>query len=97
MANKKGLSVDKALSTKKSKKRETWSQTKRVGDKTEEVNVEKLDNGGYLVTISKSWYDSKQNWKHEDSKLYSETNPLDKDESDNPMDSLSSMLTRSEQ
>lgn len=93
MAKEKGLSVDKVVPTKK-KKRETWSQTKRVGDKTEEVNVEKLDNGGYLVTVSKSWYDQKRNWHNSDSKLYSDTNPLDKDETDNPMDNLAGALVR---
>jgi hypothetical protein len=86
--------VSKVLAKEKKKKRQTWSQTKRVGDDTEEVNVEKLDNEGYLVTISKSWYDAKQNWKHEDTKMYSETNPLDKDNSQTPMDQVASMLVR---
>lgn len=93
----KGLSVDKAVGGKKQKKRETWSQTKRVGDKTEEIQVEKLDNGGYLITVSKSWYDAKREWHNSDSKLYSETNPLDKDETDNPIDQLSSVLIRKDQ
>lgn len=94
MANKKGLSVDKALSPNKKKKRETWSQTKRIGDKTEEINVEKLDNNGYLVVISKSWYDSKGQWHNQDKKIYSDSNPLDSNENDNPIDQLSSVLTR---
>lgn len=84
----KGLSVEKALSSEKGEKRETWSQTKKVGDVREEVNVEKLDNKGYLVVISKSWYDAKGNWKNKELKLYSETNPLDTDEEDNPIDKI---------
>ena len=91
MANK-GLSVDKALPNKSTKKRETWSQTKRVGDTTEEMNVKKLDNQGYLVTISKSWYDSKGNWKNNERKIFSESNPLDTDETDNPVDKLYDFL-----
>lgn len=86
--------VSKLLSKDKKKKRETWSQTKRIGDKTEEINVEKLDNEGYLITISKSWTDQKNGWQHEDSKIYSDTNPLDKDESSDPMDQVASMLVR---
>jgi hypothetical protein len=92
----KGLEVDKVLAKDKKKQRETWSQTKRVGDKTQEINVEKLDNEGYLITISKSWTDPKTGWQHEDSKIYSEVNPLDKDESDNPIDQVASMLVRGE-
>jgi hypothetical protein len=88
-----GLSTDGVLGKDK-KKRQTWSQTKRVGDITEEINVEKLDNEGYLITISKTWYDEKNNWKNMDSKVYSETNPLDTDESDNPIDKVASMLVR---
>lgn len=91
MANK-GLSVDKALPKKAKKKRETWSQTKRIGDTTEEMNVEKLDNKGYLITISKSWYDSKGNWHNNDKKIYADNNPLDPDESDNPIDKLHNFL-----
>jgi hypothetical protein len=94
MTKEKGLSTDKILSKEKKKKRQTWSQTKRVDDTTEEINVEKLDNEGYLITVSKSWYDKNNNWKHEDSKIYSETNPLDNNESDNPIDKVSSMLIR---
>lgn len=89
---KKGLSVDKALNSGSPKKRETWSQTKRVGDTTEEMRVEKLDNTGYLVTISKTWYDEKRNWKEKEVKLYSEINPLDTDENDNPIDAIYSYL-----
>lgn len=90
----KGLDVKEALSSKKEEKREAWSQTKRVGDLTEEIRVEKLDNTGYLVCISKSWYDKKGDWKNKESKLYSEKNPLDEDESDNPVEVLFDLLGR---
>lgn len=86
---KKGLDVEKALdSSSTKKKRETWSQTKRIGETTEEIRVEKLDNTGYLVIVSKSWTDAKGNWKNEEVKLYSEENPLDNDEDDNPIDKI---------
>ena len=84
----KGLDVDKALVKSDKKERERWSQTKRIGDTTEEITVEKLDNQGYLVVISKSWYDAKKNWQNKESKLYSPTNPLDKNEDDKPIDAL---------
>jgi hypothetical protein len=93
-ASVKGLSTGKVLGKDKKKKRETWSQTKRQGDTTEEISVEKLDNKGYLVTVSKSWYDTKRNWQHEESKVYSEENPLDENETDNPIDKVASMLVR---
>jgi len=89
----KGLSVEKALKGAP-KKRETWSQTTRKGEDTAEIRVEKLDNKGYLVTISKSWVDSKGHWKDKDKKVYSLINPLDPDESDNPADTLFSTLSR---
>jgi len=92
MSNK-GLSVDKVIKSKTPKKRETWSQTKRTGENTEEIQVEKLDNKGYLVTVSKSYYDSKQNWHRKESKLFSEKNPLDNDENNNPVDSLFDSLS----
>ena len=88
MASEKGLSVGKVVDKAEKKKRETWSQTKKVNEITEEIRVEKLDNTGYLVTISKHGEDSKGKWFSKESKLYSETNPLDTDETDNPMDHL---------
>ena len=87
-----GLSVEKALKGAQ-KKRETWSQTTRQGDDSEEIRVEKLDNKGYIVTIRQNWYDSKGNWKEKEKKLYSDTNPLDPDESDNPVDKLFKIIS----
>jgi len=89
---KEGLSVEKALKGTP-KKRETWSQTTRKGEDSEEIRVEKLDNKGYLVTISKSWVDAKGHWKDKDKKVYSDTNPLDPNESDNPVDTLFKTIT----
>ncbi len=89
---KEGLSVEKALKGTQ-KKRETWSQTTRKGEDSEEIRVEKLDNKGYVVTIRMNWYDSKGNWKEKDKKLYSDSNPLDPNESDNPVDTLFKMIT----
>lgn len=91
--SKSGLSVDKALISKAPRKRETWSQVKRTGDNTEEICVEKLDNEGYLVIISKNWYDAKRNWHDKEVKLFSKENPLDKNEQDNPVDTLFSALS----
>ena len=95
MATKeKGLSVDKALTKNKTKKRKTWSQTSKVDEVTEEIKVEKLDNEGYLVVISKYGDDAKGDWFNKESKIYSEINPLDTDESDNPMDLLFESISR---
>jgi hypothetical protein len=86
--------VKSAESDKKT--RLSWSQTKRKGENSETINVEKLDNEGYLVCICKSGPDKDKNWKSTESKLYSETNPLDPDDDDDNdgMSKLSSMLTR---
>ena len=90
----KGFNVNKALTVKNETKRENWSQTKTVGKNTETIRVEKLDNEGYLVCIEKSWYDDKQQWYNNEVKLYSETNPLDDDDNDTPIDKLSNALLR---
>ena len=76
------------------KKRDTWSQSTKKGDWTETIDVEKLDNTGYLVILSKYGTDDKGNYKSTSRKLFSETNPLDKDESDNPIIEMSKMLVR---
>ena len=87
------ISADKSLKTKEAAKvRKTWSQTKRVGDNTEEMTVEKLDNTGFLIVVSKSWYDSKGNWQRKESKMYSDVNPLDENESDDPIKNLADFL-----
>lgn len=89
---KEGLDTSKVLN--KEKKRKTWSQTVKADEITEEIKVEKLDNEGYLVIISKYGNDSKGEWFNKDSKIYAEVNPLDKDESDNPITLLFSSLSR---
>ena len=91
--------ADKVLATNsETKKEETWSQTIKRGDITSSIRVEKLDNTGYLVTIEKYGY-SKKDSKHEHyinetTKLYSLTNPLDNDETDDPIMKAAALLTR---
>jgi hypothetical protein len=94
----KELKATPSDSVFKDKKAKTWSQTIKNGDITKEINVEELDNGGYLVTLSRYGYENKDSKKEkyisDHRKLYSEVNPLDKDETDNPIDQFASMLTR---
>lgn len=83
------ISTSKVLDNKT--KQETWEQSTKNGDTTECIRVEKLYNQGYLVTLSKYGYkgtDSKREYYDVTRKLYSETNPLDKDESDDPFTSI---------
>ena len=80
--------------TFKQRRAETWSQSTKKGDWTEEINVEKLDNKGYLVVLSKYGTDSKGNYKSTSRKIYSDVNPLDDDETDSPIIKLSKMLIR---
>ena len=61
----------------KKKKEVTWSKSTRVGEMTNEVRVEKLANGGFLVVYSKHGDDDKGKWISKEVKTYSETNPLD--------------------
>lgn len=64
----------------KTKKVKTWSQTTKVGDKNNEIRVEKLHNEGFLVEYRVWGEDSKGKWFDESIKEYSESNPLDKNE-----------------
>jgi len=88
----------KSDSVFKDKKVNRWSQSFRNGDMTREIEVEELDNGGYLVTLSRNGYENKgtkkEKWVSDSRKVYSETNPLDKDENDNPIDQLAGIITR---
>lgn len=91
---------EKAITVSSDNKKETrWSQTTKKGDITESVSVEKLYNKGYLITLEKYGYESKDT-KHEKyisvtRKLYSETNPLDTDESDTPFNTVFTTLGKS--
>lgn len=88
-----GINI-KGIDNSKKDKIETWSQTTEKDGWTQRISVEKLYNKGYLITLSKSGQDSKNNWKEYSRKLYSDTNPLDTDESDNPIDNLFKTLSR---
>lgn len=66
--------VDKPI---KKKKEITWSKSTRIGEMTNEIKVEKLANGGFLVVYSKHGDDAKGRWINKEIKTYSETNPLD--------------------
>lgn len=74
------------------KKRQSWSKETRVDDVTREVRVEALDNGGFLVNIRKSWYDKKEQWHNEETKLYSESNPLEPEVDVDPIDAMYAAL-----
>lgn len=80
------------------KKRETWAQTTERGSMTESIRVEKLDNGGYLVVLEKYGYENKDTKKEKyistTKKLFSESNPLDANEADDPIMKAADMLTR---
>jgi hypothetical protein len=77
----------------KKDKVETWSQTTEKDGWTQRISVEKLYNQGYLVTINKYGQDSKGKYHDYSRKLYSDTNPLDSNESDNPIDTLFKTLS----
>lgn len=78
----KDTKIGKIISKEEKEKKETWSQEKRVGDSMERINVEKLDNEGFLIILTKEWYDSKGRWKSRNLKLFSKHNPLDEDNDD---------------
>jgi len=77
----------------KKDKVETWSQTTEKDGCTQRISVEKLYNQGYLVTINKYGQDSRDKYQDYSRKLYSDTNPLDSNESDNPIDTLFKILS----
>ena len=85
--------TEKPSSTKQESR---WSQATRKGEMTESITVEKLYNTGYLVTLEKYGYASndvkKDKYISQTRKLYSENNPLDKDESDNPFSEVFNAL-----
>jgi hypothetical protein len=74
------------------KKQETWSQRTEKNGITESITVEKLANQGYLVILSKYGIRDGKYMDHT-RKLYSETNPLDKDETNNPITEMFNTLS----
>jgi hypothetical protein len=76
------------------KKQETWSQRTEKNGWTESITVEKLANTGYLVILNKYGREGKNgDYKDYTKKLYSETNPLDKDETNDPITELFTTLS----
>ena len=78
----------------KKKKETTWSKSTRVGDMTNEVRVEKLANGGFLVVYGKHGEDENGKWINKEIKTYSETNPLAPDVEVDPLSEVFSELSR---
>jgi hypothetical protein len=75
--NNKGKEVTTKLPDKKVK---TWSQRTKVGDNSKSVDVEELDNGGFLITLSTDTKNPKTgSWDYKTNKYFSKTNPLDED------------------
>jgi len=74
--NNKAKEVTTKLPDKKVK---TWSQRTKVGDNSKNVDVEELDNGGFLITLSTEGRDKNGNWNYKSNKYFSKTNPLDED------------------
>ena len=80
-----------AEKTSKKKQRKSWSKETRINDITKEIRVEELDNKGYLVNINEHG-EVKGRWFSEESKYYSETNPLEPEE-DTTTKQLESILS----
>ena len=74
----------------KKKARKTWRKETRINDFTNSVNVEELDNGGYLVSLNKYGTNKAGKYIDETSKYYSEANPLEPEVEE--MDELSDKL-----
>ena len=92
MAKEKAAIIDKVA--KKKKKETTWLKSTRVGDITNEVRVEKLANGGFLVIYSKHGEDDNGKWISKEVKTYSESNPLEPDMEADPLSDVFSELSR---
>lgn len=56
-----------------------WSKSIKIGDDETTINVEELVKG-FLITKSHN-YKTKDGWQYDDIKEYSETNPLEDDNS----------------
>ena len=86
--------VSEISDSKFDQKQETWSQRTEKDGITESITVEKLANQGYLVILSKYGTPNGSNkYISKEKKLYSETNPLDKDESDDPITEMFKTLS----
>ena len=82
-ANKKSFNKNKEI--------KSWSTSIKKGDTNKRIEVEKLDNHGFLVTVCLYGNDSKGNYIDETKKYYSEINPLEPQ--DDPISTLFSTLS----
>lgn len=86
--------VSEMPDSKFDQKQETWSQRTEKNGVTESITVEKLANQGYLVILSKYGTPSgSDKYINKEKKLYSETNPLDKDETNDPITEMFNSLS----
>lgn len=92
MANK--ISEKAIVDVSKKKKRETWTHSIRKGDLSKTMEVEELDGGGYLVTVRLEGPNKKGEWEYTTKKLYSETNPLDIEQPEDPLTKMANLLVR---
>ena len=83
----------KLVKTLEKEKTESWSQESRVNGWTKCINVEKLFNQGYLVCINVYGNTDKGEYKSVTRKLYSDTNPLDPNKDEDPVDKVVNNLT----
>ena len=60
--------------------------------KTRRISVKEVENG-YVIDISYSWEDEKKGYQYEEKTYISKDNPLSKDEEDELLNAVSSMLT----
>lgn len=74
----------------KKNKDKRWSKSISKDNWTQNINVESLDNGGYLVRINTYGENSKGEYKDITKKYYLENNPLEKME--DPLDQILDML-----
>lgn len=77
----------------KKKEKKTWRKETRCNGITNCVDVEELDNGGYLVTTSK-YGDIDGKYTNESNKMFSKINPLDEefDEKEDKKEDLSESI-----
>lgn len=90
------MAIKKEYKLKSTKVEEVkeWSKEIRKGNLTKRIVVEKLDNTGFLVKINVYGDDMSGKYKDVCKKLYSETNPLEPVESENPFDILMNTLIK---
>ena len=93
---KKSKGTELATRDTKEVKRKSWSKRVEINGMNKSLNVEELDNGGYLVTYNYYGKDKKDQWIDKTKKYYSDENPLEEAEEMDIISELSSMLKRKE-